>query len=176
MGRSERQVRRLEGAPHPREPGAWSVKQGRRLELEKSHWSWRHLTWESTEESSCIVRVSIRWKYKVRACSVTSVVSDSLRHHGLQPTRLLCPWASPGKNTGVGCHALLQGIFPTQGSNQSLSCLLHWHKSSLSLDHHPFGKPRNTIYSEYTEYQGYTMYSGYIEPWTYNMQWRLEPR
>ena len=36
--------------------------------------------------------------------------------------RLLCPWDFPGKNTGVGCHALLQGIFPTQGSNP---CLLH---------------------------------------------------
>ena len=46
-----------------------------------------------------------------------SVMSDSLLSHGLQPTRLLCPWDSPGKNTGVGCHALLQGIFPTQGSN-----------------------------------------------------------
>ena len=34
---------------------------------------------------------------------------------GLWPTRLFCPWGSPGKNTGVGCHALLQGIFPTQG-------------------------------------------------------------
>ena len=33
-----------------------------------------------------------------------SVVSDSLRLHGLQPARLLCPWDSPGKNTGVGCH------------------------------------------------------------------------
>ena len=33
----------------------------------------------------------------------------------LQPTRLLCPWYSPGKNTGVGCHALLLGIFSTQG-------------------------------------------------------------
>ena len=33
------------------------------------------------------------------------------------PTRLPCPWDSPGKNTGVGCHALLQGIFPTQGLN-----------------------------------------------------------
>ena len=33
------------------------------------------------------------------------------------PTRLLCPWNSPGKNTGVGSHSLLQGIFPTQGSN-----------------------------------------------------------
>ena len=36
------------------------------------------------------------------------------------PARLLCPWDSPGKNTGVGCHALLQGIFPTQGSNPGL--------------------------------------------------------
>ena len=32
-------------------------------------------------------------------------------------TRLLCPWDSPGKNTEVGCHALLQGIFPTLGLN-----------------------------------------------------------
>ena len=41
------------------------------------------------------------------------------------PTRILCPWDSPGKNTGVFCHFLLQGIFPTQGSNPSLLCLLH---------------------------------------------------
>ena len=34
---------------------------------------------------------------------------------GLQPTRLLCPWDSPGKNAGIGCHVLLQGIFLTQG-------------------------------------------------------------
>ena len=49
-----------------------------------------------------------------------SVVSDSLRLHGLQPVRLLCPWDFPGKNTGVGCHFLLQRIFPTQGSNLGL--------------------------------------------------------
>ena len=42
---------------------------------------------------------------------------------GLQPTRLLCPWDSPGKDPGVGCRALLQGIFPTQGSNLGLSHL-----------------------------------------------------
>ena len=47
--------------------------------------------------------------------AVTSVVSDSLWPHGLQPARLLCPWDSPGKNTGVGCHALLQGILPNPG-------------------------------------------------------------
>ena len=58
-------------------------------------------------------------KRKVKVL-VTSVVSDSLRPHGLQPARLLCPWDSPGKNTGVGSHSLLQGIFPTQGSNPGL--------------------------------------------------------
>ena len=47
-------------------------------------------------------------------------VSDSLPSHGLQPTRFLCPWDSPGKNTGVSCHSLLQGIFPTKRSNLSL--------------------------------------------------------
>ena len=45
----------------------------------------------------------------------------------------------PGKNTGVGHHALLQGIFPTQGSNLRLSCLLHWQVDSLPLA--PPGKP-----------------------------------
>ena len=49
-----------------------------------------------------------------------SVGSDPLQFHGLQPTRLLCPWNSPGKNTGVGSHSLLQGIFLTQGLNVGL--------------------------------------------------------
>ena len=47
-------------------------------------------------------------------------MSNSLRPHGLQPTRLLCPWNFPDKNTGAGCHFLLQGIFPTQVSNLGL--------------------------------------------------------
>ena len=59
--------------------------------------------------------------------------SNSLRPYEPQPTRLLCPWDSPGNNTGVGCHALLQGIFPTQVSNPPLLCLLHWQAGSLSL-------------------------------------------
>ena len=54
-------------------------------------------------------------------------------------TRLLCPWDSPGKNTGVGCQAFLQGIFPTQGLNLSLLHLLHWQMGSLPLA--PPGKP-----------------------------------
>ena len=41
-------------------------------------------------------------------CQVSSVVSDSVWPHGLQPPRLIRPWDSPGKNTGVGCHFLLQ--------------------------------------------------------------------
>ena len=50
----------------------------------------------------------------------------SVQPHGLYSTRLLCPWVSPGRNTGVGCHFLLQGIFLTQGSNPHLVCLQHW--------------------------------------------------
>ena len=60
------------------------------------------------------------------------VVSDSLRPQGLVPARLLCPWDSPGKNTAVGCHALLQGIFPTQGSNLGL---LHCRRILHDLSH-----------------------------------------
>ena len=47
-------------------------------------------------------------------------MSDSAQPHTRQPTRLPCPWDSPGKNTGVGCHFLLQRIFPTQGLNPGL--------------------------------------------------------
>ena len=43
------------------------------------------------------------------------------------------PWDSSNKNTGVGCHALLQGIFPTQGLNPHFLNLLHWQVGSLSL-------------------------------------------
>ena len=50
-------------------------------------------------------------------CVSHSVMSDSLWSHSLYPTRLPYPWDSPGKNTEMGCHALLQGIFLTQGSN-----------------------------------------------------------
>ena len=58
------------------------------------------------------------------ACWFSLVVSDSVQPYGLWPTRLLCPWDSPGKNNGVGCHALLRGIFLTQESNPHLLWLL----------------------------------------------------
>ena len=59
--------------------------------------------------------------YFSTCCAVLScsVVSYSLRPCGLSSARLLCPWDSPGKDTGVGCHALLQGIISTQGLNPS---------------------------------------------------------
>ena len=56
------------------------------------------------------------------------------------PPRLLCAWDSPGKNTRVGCHALLQGIFLIQGWNPHLLGLLHWQAGSLPLA--PPGNPR----------------------------------
>ena len=66
-------------------------------------------------------------------------MSYSLRLYGLQPARLLGPGDPSGKKTGVGCHALFQGIFLTQGPNLCLLHLLHWQVSSFPLG--PPGKP-----------------------------------
>ena len=66
-------------------------------------------------------------------CGVScSVMSDSFLPHEPSSARLLCPWNSPGKNTGVGFHFLLQGIFPTQGSNLGV---LHWRQILYLLSH-----------------------------------------
>ena len=56
------------------------------------------------------------------AAAVASVVSDSVRPHRRQPTRLLRPWDSPGKNTGVGCHFLLQCMKVKSQSEITQSC------------------------------------------------------
>ena len=69
-----------------------------------------------------------------RMCAC-SVMSDSLQHYELQPSSLLTPWDFPGKNTGVGCHFLLHGIFPTQASYPCLLSLLQWQADSLPLSH-----------------------------------------
>ena len=74
-------------------------------------------------------------------CVSQAVMSESLWYHGLQPTRLLCPWHFPGKNTGVGFHFLLQRIFPTQGSNP---CLLHCRQILSCLSHQ--GSPADGDY------------------------------
>ena len=72
------------------------------------------------------------------ACLVASVVSDSYATLWTVAARLLSPWDFPGKNTGVGCHALLQGIFPTQEWNP---WLLHF---GQVLYHGVTGKPYPT--------------------------------
>ena len=79
-----------------------------------------------------------------------SIASDSLQPHGLQPVRLLCPWNSPGKNTGVGCHSFLHGIFLTQGLNLSpLHCrqILYRlsHREAQHNDKHDYFILRNCI-------------------------------
>ena len=53
-------------------------------------------------------------------CLVAKLCPTLQRPHGLQLTRLPCPWDLPGKNTGVGCHFFYQGIFPTQRLNPHL--------------------------------------------------------
>ena len=63
---------------------------------------------------------------------LVSVMSGSLQSHGLQPASFLHPSDSPGKNTGMGCRFLLQGIFPIQGSNLGL---LHCRQTLYSLSH-----------------------------------------
>ena len=68
------------------------------------------------------------WKWKWSR----SVMSDSLRLHGLQPIRLLRPWDFPGKSAGVDCHFLPQGIFPTRESNPGLP---HCRQTLYRLSH-----------------------------------------
>ena len=70
--------------------------------------AWLGVPWGPRGEGSA---PSLLWGLCVRT---RSVVSNSFCPHGLQPARLLCPWDFPGKNTGVGCHFLLQGIFPSR--------------------------------------------------------------
>ena len=66
----------------------------------------------------------------VHAHKFAFIVFESLQHYGLYPTRFLCPWNSPGKNTGVDCHFLLLGIFPNQGLNLGL---LHYRQILYQL-------------------------------------------
>ena len=73
---------------------------------------------------------------------------------------------SPGMNIGVGCHALLQGIFPTRGSNPHLLCFLHWQEDSLPLA--PPGKPcpHPQILPFLTQRTSTSLHSGWLHPKT----------
>ena len=81
------------------------------------------LKWLSSSSSSRMCTLSLSCVWFLRPC-------------GPQPSRLLCSWNFPGENTAVGCHFLrFQGIFPTEGVNPRLLCLLHWQAESLQLHH-----------------------------------------
>jgi len=84
----------------------------------------------------------------------------TLRPFELTPARLLCPWDSPGKNTGMSCYILFQGIFLTQGSNLSFLYLLHWQVGSL-----PLAPPEKPILLMYI-YNIYIMYIIHIYIYT----------
>ena len=118
----------------------------------------RTLEWVSISFSN-----AWKWKWKWSL----SVMSNSSRPHGLQPTRLLRPWDFPGKSTGVGCHCLIPrnttecktlsgrgfqalelwprglacGIFPVQGSNSNL---LRWQVDFFTAE--PPGKPQPPLF------------------------------
>ena len=75
----------------------------------------------------------------------------------MEPARLLCSWNFPGKNTGVGIHSLLQGIFSTQGSNPNL---LHWQADSLPLSHH------GSSFLQHFVVQSLSHVQLFVTPWT----------
>ena len=78
-------------------------------------------------------RTRLKWlsssSHTLKLCCAQSCLT--LWPHALLPTRFLCSWNFPCKNTGVYWHFLCQGIFPTQGSNLHLLCLLRWQVDSL---------------------------------------------
>ena len=86
------------------------------------------------EQISNSVRAQMVPDLCVPMCRVLSHVQLP-RPHGLQPTRLVCPRDFPGKNTRVGRHALIEGIFPTQRSNPQLLFLLHYRWILYPLSH-----------------------------------------
>ena len=95
-----------------------------------------------------------------------SVISDSLWPHGLEPTTLLHPWDFPGKDTGVGCHFLLQGIFLTQGSN---SGLLHCRQTLYPLSYQgiPCGCRQKKTHTHPVRLYSYRTKNNYNYIWGY---------
>ena len=91
-----------------------------------------HMSFWTKFFSGCMPRSGNAGSYGSGSSVSHSVVSNFLQPHGLQPTRLLCPWDSPGKNTGVGSRSLLQGISLTRGLN---SALLHCRQILYHLSH-----------------------------------------
>ena len=84
---------------------------------------WSHSSWVSLVPKHLPLQEYL-------CCLATKSCLTFLWPHGLEPTRFLCPWDFPGKNTRLGCHFLLQGTFQTQGLNIPP---LHWQADSLPL-------------------------------------------
>ena len=82
--------------------------------------------------------------------------------HGLQPTRLLCPWDFPGKNTGVGCCFLLQGIFSPRNQMPSLAL------AGIVFTTKPPGKPNITY--QFSSVQLFSRVRLFATPWTVTCQ------
>ena len=127
----------------------------------------KKILWSLISESSEGIFIS----RCVCALHTQSHLTDLLQPHGLYPTRFLCPWDFPGKSTRVGCHFLLQGIFPTQGSNpglphcrQTLYCLSHQGSPWSGFKVHPscsisyLGKAGKTEAGWSRKYQGRGIY------------------
>ena len=94
---------------------------------------------------SCLWSSVLRWDkiYFAYVCACVCAQScPTLWPHGLQPARLLCPWDSPGKNTGVGCHFLFQGNLPDPGIKPALQAdsfqLCHLGSSNITLSYSKF--------------------------------------
>ena len=116
---------------------AWLISFLCKLEKETSTWAFAQLG-KSVGLSLCFCGAHRLCNYMQQLCVHVlnmPVMFNSFVLHGLQPSRLLYPWNFPGKNTGVGCHFLLQGIFPNQELNPHLLHLLHcrWILSYLAI-------------------------------------------
>ena len=97
------------------------------------------------------------------SCLVAKICLTLLWPHGLWPTRLLCLSDFPSKDIGVGCHFLLQGIFPTPRLN---ICLLHWQADSLPLSYQ--GKPiLVSIYCQNVFLKMFQLHWDIIDKWDF---------
>ena len=124
----------------------WQVDSGCQIRTRPGLWFYMDFpmgfptVWQLCSKNKCSKRARQKWrtcmtqpqKSKESARNCRSVVSDSAIPWTVA-ARLLCPWNSSGKNTGVGYHSLLQRIFPTQGSNLGL---LHCRQILYRLSHY----------------------------------------
>ena len=132
----------------PKNTGVGNLSLLQRIfQTQESNWGLLHCRWilyqMSYQESQCnnsihqlinmwvVSNLGLFW-INLCVCMLTllSCPTDRMDCSPVD-TRLLCPWDSLGKNTRVGCHSLLQGIFPTQGLNPHFLHLLHWQAGSV---------------------------------------------